>query len=316
MDKVSDFFKELKERVSNPLILSFIISWLIWNWKIPIALLFYKPIDLRADHYDSFIDLIKKNNVNGYHFWCAVLFAICYTLLYPIVKQGVLIVGTFFDKHGTSYSLKYVKSAVVPFIDIIKERDEKQKLYDQVTTYTADKQKLIDDLANMQILNGQIIKNANEDIANTKISADQTISENNKRITAILEQKTLIEEKLYQLEQDVLNQKNSISYLVGTWDKIVIGKDTEVVEITDNFVFYVDQPSDDPSVDILLNRRHFRISSITYNDDEIVLTMYLSFRMTVDSDNQFFWRLTKGDNKSNVSGITNFGEQFTLTRPS
>jgi hypothetical protein len=56
MDKLSDFFKDLKERVSAPLFSSFALAWLIFNWKIPIALFFYKNQNLSADGYNSYID--------------------------------------------------------------------------------------------------------------------------------------------------------------------------------------------------------------------------------------------------------------------
>jgi hypothetical protein len=36
-DKVADFFKDVKERFSSPLFSSFIIAWLIINWKVPVA---------------------------------------------------------------------------------------------------------------------------------------------------------------------------------------------------------------------------------------------------------------------------------------
>lgn len=41
MDKISEILNSVKERVSNPLIFSFLASWLVYNWKIPVALIWF-----------------------------------------------------------------------------------------------------------------------------------------------------------------------------------------------------------------------------------------------------------------------------------
>jgi hypothetical protein len=64
MDKdsvVGEVYKEFKERMSSPLIFSFLISWCVINWKIIIGLIFYDMTDLHRDHYCSYIHLIANN---------------------------------------------------------------------------------------------------------------------------------------------------------------------------------------------------------------------------------------------------------------
>src|SRR5207302_5085956 len=101
MEKISDFFKELKERISSPLFFSFIVSWLIWNWRIPVALLFYKPSDLIADGYKSYFDVIEKDLHTNYIFCYPLLSAIGYTLLYPLLRSCIEALNTFFRTRGT-----------------------------------------------------------------------------------------------------------------------------------------------------------------------------------------------------------------------
>jgi len=56
MDKVSDLFKELKDRINNPLVISFVVSWVFLNWRIFVGLFFYKSNELDVDKYKSYID--------------------------------------------------------------------------------------------------------------------------------------------------------------------------------------------------------------------------------------------------------------------
>src|SRR5688500_18619166 len=94
MDKLSDFFKDLKERVSAPLFSSFALAWLIFNWKIPIALFFYKNQNLSADGYNSYIDLISKNIIPANTLWKPLLAALFYTFGYPVIRTYILAFNT------------------------------------------------------------------------------------------------------------------------------------------------------------------------------------------------------------------------------
>jgi hypothetical protein len=51
IEKPNDLLKELKDRLSNPLIFSFIIAWLFFNWQITVGLLLYKNDQLIRDGY-------------------------------------------------------------------------------------------------------------------------------------------------------------------------------------------------------------------------------------------------------------------------
>jgi len=88
LEKVSDFFKDVKERTSSPLFSSFIISWLVTNWKVVIGLFFYDIYDIQKDGYKSFIDLIEHQT------WLQLLLypllaCLFYTFIYPYINYWI-----------------------------------------------------------------------------------------------------------------------------------------------------------------------------------------------------------------------------------
>ncbi len=89
--EVKDFFSEFKNRVTSPLFGSFVISWLLFNWKVPITLIFYSRQDLYYDIKVSFIDAIKEycNLFDSLIF--PFVTALFYTFGYPYIRNLIKI---------------------------------------------------------------------------------------------------------------------------------------------------------------------------------------------------------------------------------
>jgi len=89
MDEVKDFFKELRERASSPLIGSFVISWSVINWDVIIACLFNNSDTLKHDRYIFIHNIIVSHS----HWWNMalhpLLWAIFYVTVYPFVKRKI-----------------------------------------------------------------------------------------------------------------------------------------------------------------------------------------------------------------------------------
>lgn len=171
MDKISDFLKELRERVSSPFFFSFLLSWLLINWRIPIALIFYKSEDLTKDGFKSYMDLITKQYGNGNMFWWPLFSALVYTFLYPLFKNAVILVNAWYQRWGTNFSLQISKKGKMPVEKYIKLRQsyvdrtellekilreenafsvQKIELQNDNLLLMADKQKLEADLQTLQ----------------------------------------------------------------------------------------------------------------------------------------------------------------------
>jgi len=89
MDKIQDFLKELHARFSSPFFSSLILAWVLINWKIPVALLFYKLPDLQKEEHLTYIGLIQQSITAWSGIGAPVIAAICYTIVAPVLKNSI-----------------------------------------------------------------------------------------------------------------------------------------------------------------------------------------------------------------------------------
>lgn len=129
MDTLKDFFSELKDRISNPFVFSFITAWVFWNYPIAIGLIFYKQAELCADGYNSYLDLIKRSPT----YWTLLIWplfiAFVYTFAFPFFKSQILIFNSWLmAKTNTSIYTKTKRYVVtVEFHNNIVKILEKEK---------------------------------------------------------------------------------------------------------------------------------------------------------------------------------------------
>jgi hypothetical protein len=135
MDKLSEFFKELKDRFSNPFFFSFAVSWVCINWKIWVGLFFYSIADLQKDGYSSYIDMISRNIS-----WLNSLFfpfglAMLYTFGFPIFRNMIVAFNSWNQKWGMDLALKYAKGGKVPvekYIQLREIYEKRTRLLDEI----------------------------------------------------------------------------------------------------------------------------------------------------------------------------------------
>lgn len=127
MDKISEFFKELKDRFSNPLFFSFILGWLAINWKIVIGLIFYSLPQLQTDGYSSYQNLIIKESNFYNSFLVPFIIALAYTFLFPIFRNWINIFNAWNQKWGTQKVLNISKDGKISVSKYIQLREVYQK---------------------------------------------------------------------------------------------------------------------------------------------------------------------------------------------
>jgi hypothetical protein len=135
MDKISDFFKELKDRFSNPLFFSFIIGWVAINWKIVVGLLFYSMGQLEKDGYSSYLNLINKNSSLNRTLLFPFLIALSYTFIFPIVRNWISMFNAWNQRWGTDRTLKIAREgmiSVTKYIDLRNMYDNRLKKLDEI----------------------------------------------------------------------------------------------------------------------------------------------------------------------------------------
>ena len=109
-EKVKDVYENIKDRLSNPLIFSFIVSWLVYNWEITVALLWYDKSQFHAEGCKSIFEFIQdKLNAKWLSTALPVGLAFLYTFGMPYFKELVDFANKKATYIGKKMKTKFLK---------------------------------------------------------------------------------------------------------------------------------------------------------------------------------------------------------------
>lgn len=145
MEAITDFFKEIKSRLSNPLLGSFAISWLVINWKIPVGLIGYKQIDLKVDGYKSYIDLINVNASCWLYFWKPFIWAVIYTFGFPLLKMCITAFLNEIKRRSDNWNTRILRTYYVPMSRFVKQRELYNELSDNLQKIYTEERTIVDE---------------------------------------------------------------------------------------------------------------------------------------------------------------------------
>ena len=124
MDKISEILNSVKERVSNPLIFSFLVSWLVYNWKIPVALIWFDERQISANGCKSIFEFIDDElSLNG-KFRGPFLFALFYTFVFPIIRNLISAFQSWVTRWGALWNFKILRNSYVSLEKYLSLRSE------------------------------------------------------------------------------------------------------------------------------------------------------------------------------------------------
>lgn len=210
VDKVYDFMKEMRFRLSSPFFSSFIISWLVINWRIPVGLLFYSQDDLQTDGYDSYFDLIEKSFHWGASIVLPIVSASVYSFGYPWLRNKIMNANTYFNTKGIQKNLDISKDGKVPFTMLL---DMAKKYKEAVLAIETN------------------IENE---------------AENKERYEKLLidYQKLMTESNEVANERSIWEQTNDPIFLLGTWSLRIpsLNKTYDIGITSENFIYRHDAP--------------------------------------------------------------------------
>lgn len=176
MEKINDIISNIRERFANPLVFSFLCSWVVLNWKISVGLLWYDPTQLEKHGYVSFFELIE-NNLNPLNsIYKPLIFAIIYTIFAPILKNLVRAFYSWTTKWGETLNLKIVGGGSVSINKYLQLRDNYKNNLIKLTEVIQEESEYVDQNNVLQ----QNINELNIEINRLKkklIDADQSIQE-------------------------------------------------------------------------------------------------------------------------------------------
>jgi hypothetical protein len=136
MDKIHDFLKELRTRFSSPFFSSFIIAWLIINWRVPVALLFYKTTEWIAVEGSTYIGYIEKSVTFRTGVLWPLIGAFGYTIIAPVLKNLIRTLNAYLDSRGTDWSLRVARAGKISVEKYMELRDDyKEKVQALLEVY-------------------------------------------------------------------------------------------------------------------------------------------------------------------------------------
>ena len=219
MKNLSEVFSNIKERISNPFIFSFICAWLIANWHIVFAILSYdeKPLDIA--HINAFINYMNDKISNEHKLLTPIIAAIAYTILIPLMRAGIKIFYSWIDKSAENTILSLNKDGKVPMDKYIKLRAIFQERQEKL-------EKIIGEESNtIGMLNESRVELSNAQVTINKLDIKLSNSNNDYR-ASMLENETLKESnnklaeelRVISRELNQLIESTNISLLNGFWE--------------------------------------------------------------------------------------------------
>ncbi|HMJ68169.1 MAG TPA: hypothetical protein VK508_04715 [Cyclobacteriaceae bacterium] len=240
MDKISDILRNAKDRLSSPLFFSFLLSWIICNWRVTVALLWYDPEQIAKDGSKSIFDFIYNNTYPLESFWYPLSMAILYTLFNPLIRIGIKLFYAWINVWTQNRELSILKEGSIPtkkFLALRKNyKDQEQSLQDIIR----DESKTIENLANERTEHlksktdvARLTKEVNDltqttNELNLKHSILETSHANYEKTESTQAQKLIDLENRVAALQEFKNQATNTNRLDGNWDYVAHDAETKI----------------------------------------------------------------------------------------
>lgn len=135
MEKANEFFKNLKDRLSNPLVFSFIISWLVSNWEIVVALVWHDNKQIENEGCRSVFEFISQKLNWLQSFIIPFSVALAYTFLMPVIRVWINALYTKIDKWSEDWKLEILKGGKISidkYLQLKANLDKRSKILEEV----------------------------------------------------------------------------------------------------------------------------------------------------------------------------------------
>jgi hypothetical protein len=200
------------------LIFSFLVSWLIYNWKIPVALIWFDEKQISANGCNSIFEFIEDEWTRNGYFWYPFGVALLYTFGFPIVKNLISAAQTWALKWGENWNLNISRQSKVSIDKYLSLRNEYSSKIDEL-------EKIISKENEMREYNLKLFTEKGE-----------------------LEAKNYqLQEYIETLEHDK-NQISNVRFLNGQWTYKYVNERSEMIEnqiyINEGKLFYLNNEGD------------------------------------------------------------------------
>lgn len=161
METIKDFFEELKNRLTNPFISSFIIAWFVSNWKIPVALILYKQEQLELDGYYSYISLINDSTDYFYSLILPLGLALGYTFGFPYFKAFIKEFHAKINTKSEDKLLEISKDSTIPISKFMKLKNEYETKLGELKKVMQSESQVLEENSNLINTKNDLIRELN-----------------------------------------------------------------------------------------------------------------------------------------------------------
>jgi hypothetical protein len=141
--EIKEVWTEFKDRITSPLFGSFVLSWLICNWRIPVVLIFYKHSELIATK-TTYIDVIVRYTDRYISFLIPAAFSLGYTFIYPFIKRWINVYTAIRTRETDEALLKVGKDAMVSLNVLLKTKGDLKKKESELSELLISEGQILD----------------------------------------------------------------------------------------------------------------------------------------------------------------------------
>lgn len=116
METLKEFSNSIQERLRNPFLFAFALSWFFWNWVAIYGLLFYSLAEVNALGFDThgvyFDACTNADTLLNYPIACAII----YVLINPVLIAVIELYRTNIEAKKSIRKEKYEGRAFIPYV--------------------------------------------------------------------------------------------------------------------------------------------------------------------------------------------------------
>jgi len=124
MDSFKEVYEHFKERVKSPFLASFLITWIIWNWKIFVCLFMFNENMMNLHNYRTYYDCVDLNISWAYGLIYPLLGGLVFSFGYPFLKELIRLANSKAFSWGNKHNLNFLKKGKISIEKWIELQDE------------------------------------------------------------------------------------------------------------------------------------------------------------------------------------------------
>ncbi|HEY5824423.1 MAG TPA: hypothetical protein VIT44_08665 [Cyclobacteriaceae bacterium] len=146
MERLSDVVNNVKERVTNPFIVSFLLSWLVVNWKITVALFWWDTQQIVDSGNLTIFQFIAREASRSESYLHPLYSALIYTVCSPFVFGGFSVLTAFAIKLSNKYIFQVSQDSPVSFEKYIELKERYSRSTDAYAKLVSEESKTLSNL--------------------------------------------------------------------------------------------------------------------------------------------------------------------------